>query len=499
MQIVLQPLIDASNSDISCVWSDPSGVKRLAFLRWYKATFRPRYHTDESLANVDRLAQSMITKVKEAFPTQASLWKMLTSSPKSLPSHSTLLSGLPPSLSTPIPPRTLPSPLWPATFTLIPHPSPPSPLSSLACHLHSHPPSLPSHSPLLSGLPPPLSSPIPPLTLHSPLWPATFTLIPHPSPHTSLSSLACHLHSHPPSLPSHSPLLSGLPPSLSSPIPPLTLPSPLWPATFTLIPHPSPHTPLSSLACHLHSHPPSLPAHSPLLSGLPPSLSSPIPPLTLPSPLWPATFTLIPHPSPHTPLSSLACHLLSSPIPPLTLHSPLWPATSLSSPVPPLTLPSPLWLVTITPISPSRPPHFALCSGPTTYNCLQIYTGVAIPAGSQEYHSRVTHFVRANPSHHGDPWFSHVAISGGEEVWYAEVLLLFKHAQSDKGFAYVQYYEVVGNDDATGCKRLEWAKYPRTRSLYRDVVEVDSVFRAVHIVESFKRPGTFFLNDYLFE
>ncbi|CAI5501020.1 unnamed protein product [Closterium sp. Naga37s-1] len=140
----------------------------------------------------------------------------------------------------------------------------------------------------------------------------------------------------------------------------------------------SSHISHSSLACHTPSHPPL--------------------------------------PSSHIPLSSLACHTPSYPI------------------FPPRTFPFPPWPATLPPIPPSLLAHSPLLSGlphslayplPSSNN--SVYTGVAIPSSPQEYESRVTHFNRANPSHNGNPWFSHVAISGGEEVWYAEILL-FKHA-----------------------------------------------------------------------
>ncbi|GJP36441.1 hypothetical protein CLOM_g12495 [Closterium sp. NIES-68] len=135
-----------------------------------------------------------------------------------------------------------------------------------------------------------------------------------------------------------------------------------------------------------------------------------------------------------------------------------------------------------------------------TPQTLHVFTGMAVPAGSSTADSRVTHFVRANPSHHGQLWFSHAAIRGaGDEVWYGEILLLFKILGSDERFAYVQYYDVIRVDALTGCKALRVAKAPGTQRVYRDIIDVDTIFRAVHIVESFARPGTFMLNDYLFD
>ncbi|CAI5469585.1 unnamed protein product [Closterium sp. Yama58-4] len=91
-------------------------------------------------------------------------------------------------------------------------------------------------------------------------------------------------------------------------------------------------------------------------------------------------------------------------------------------------------------------------------NTIHVFTGCAIPAGTRACHSRVTHFIRANPSHHGQPWFSHVAVLGeGGVVWYAEVLLLFKATGCATQYAYMQYLEAAGVDAKTSCTSMKWA------------------------------------------
>ncbi|CAI6011861.1 unnamed protein product, partial [Closterium sp. NIES-65] len=270
-----------------------------AFLRWYKATFRPRYHTDESLAKVDLLAHRMITKLKEAFPTQASAWKVVKVHMVVHYSDAIRRGGLPEEYSTNMyehfhkvtvkrPYRASNRRQW--TESIVKSNQFLSMLAQVESDIHEERDYNCAFYELLllKGLPTSTLSSTFPLTL-GPKNPRSYT-------------------THPPLL-RIVPLLSGLQPSISSPI--IT-----------------PHTSLSSLDCCATFIPHSLTRPSPLWTAMP--HSSPTPSHV---PLLSGLLCRIHPPLPHTSLSSLDCYAAFIPHS-LTRPSPLWTAMPHSSPTP---------------------------------------------------------------------------------------------------------------------------------------------------------------------
>ncbi|CAI5460786.1 unnamed protein product, partial [Closterium sp. Yama58-4] len=134
---------------------------------------------------------------------------------------------------------------------------------------------------------------------------------------------------------------------------------------------------------------------------------------------------------------------------------------------------------------------------------LHVHTAVALPSTPE----RECHYVRANPSFHGMPAFSHAAMLGNaigtdgkrtRVLWYVKVLLLFhfKGGQSSagaNGLAYVQFYDSNGCDDKTCCQSLVDA--PLTKRYY--VMDVRSLVRTIHVVASYHRLGLYYLNHFV--
>ena len=104
--------------------------------------------------------------------------------------------------------------------------------------------------------------------------------------------------------------------------------------------------------------------------------------------------------------------------------------------------------------------------------------------------------VHAAQRYYGKPWFDDVAVKGEdnngvEEIWYAQLRLLF--SWGGRLMAFVRWYAAVDlaqtTDDTLvqhGCISLQWEKKQGGGPLYQ-VISLDSVLRRVYIVPDFKR------------
>jgi hypothetical protein len=140
---------------------------------------------------------------------------------------------------------------------------------------------------------------------------------------------------------------------------------------------------------------------------------------------------------------------------------------------------------------------------------LKIYNNLAIPLGPGERFTNIPMQARANPTFHGNPWYSDLAIQleGAEEEEYTSFrlsCLFFKyqlfHTTTNnhvtKKLVFIQMYEVVLSNSLTeliGCNEVSlsnnWV-----------VVESESILQLVHIVLNFAFPNSkwFFVNNYKF-
>jgi hypothetical protein len=146
---------------------------------------------------------------------------------------------------------------------------------------------------------------------------------------------------------------------------------------------------------------------------------------------------------------------------------------------------------------------------------LQVHKSLAVPGGSVEGYSACAHFVKAHNSVFGRQWFSDIAILGHPpngsdadetELWYAKTLLMFHVGEGNDqtNWVFIKYYGISREVDKwTQCRLLsdEMVGY-RLRVHQREtakyeIMPIDSIVRAIHVVKSFTRRGVYFLNEHL--
>lgn len=104
--------------------------------------------------------------------------------------------------------------------------------------------------------------------------------------------------------------------------------------------------------------------------------------------------------------------------------------------------------------------------------------------------------IHATPSFHNNPWFSDIEILMEQEddipnlFSWGKVLLLFK--KGDLNLAFIRWYEY--NDDLKskfGCPYLKLLDQ-------FDIIFIESINSAVHIIRDFTCDNAYFVNKYIF-
>ncbi|CAI5505453.1 unnamed protein product [Closterium sp. Naga37s-1] len=125
---------------------------------------------------------------------------------------------------------------------------------------------------------------------------------------------------------------------------------------------------------------------------------------------------------------------------------------------------------------------------------IKVHTAVAIPrTRGGELVAKGT-FVKASPA---ENWFSDVAVRNPEKKeWYARCLCIFRATNCDGeegAYAYVKYYEAVGECPMTTCVQLT----PGRVDTKYAVVDVECIKRVVHVVRSYVNKKVMLLNKFL--
>ena len=141
---------------------------------------------------------------------------------------------------------------------------------------------------------------------------------------------------------------------------------------------------------------------------------------------------------------------------------------------------------------------------------LKIYNNLAIRLGLGECFTNIPMQARANPTFHGNPQYSDLAIQleGAREEEYTsfrQFFIFFKsqffHTTTNnivtKKLAFIQMYEVVLSNSLTeliGCDEVSLSNNWM-------VVESENILRLVHIVLNFAFPNSkwLFVNNYKFQ
>jgi hypothetical protein len=104
--------------------------------------------------------------------------------------------------------------------------------------------------------------------------------------------------------------------------------------------------------------------------------------------------------------------------------------------------------------------------------------------------------VHATPSFHNNPWFSDIEIFMEQEndapslFSWGKILLLFK--KGDLNLAFIRWYEYNDIESKFGCPYLKLIDQ-------FDIIFIESINSAVHIIKDFTCDNAYFVNKYIFE